>query len=250
MIPGKIFTGFAKFQGNCQCKWLFGFLSGSKNFCQLLCVSCEVFVLHEYDWIHWVAKSCTTIAYRWLFRDSQFSLRTLWSAVIQSPKFSAQGAAPPLRLLYGALQFWSSDRSRNFGLLRNEYKHCAYPNPHFSWVWALKILHAKNWRVSLCVQELYHPPKFLWILAATPGFQNLTVLDLSRQTTGLRSMMVSFLFVFGNFLLAWVCSWLVSRQTMVSPFYHQHLNLTQALERNQFHFDLLFLESHCHLMLQ
>ena len=52
-------------------------------------------------------------------------------------------------------------------------------------MWALKILHEKNWRVSLCVQELFHPQDFLWILAATPGFQNSTALDLSRQTTGL-----------------------------------------------------------------
>ena len=35
-----------------------GFLSGSKNFCKLLCVSWEIFVLHGYDWIHWVAESC------------------------------------------------------------------------------------------------------------------------------------------------------------------------------------------------
>ena len=34
-------------------------------------------------------------------------------------------------------------------------KHCAYPNPHFSW--ALKIVHEKNSRVSLSVQELFHP---------------------------------------------------------------------------------------------
>ena len=83
-----------------------GFLSGSKNFCKLLCVSCEVVVLHGYDWIHWVTKSCTTIAYRWLFRDSQLSLRTSWSAVNKSPKFSARSTAPPLRLLHGALLMW------------------------------------------------------------------------------------------------------------------------------------------------
>ena len=29
-----------------------GFLFGSENFCKLLCVSWEVFVLHGYDWIH------------------------------------------------------------------------------------------------------------------------------------------------------------------------------------------------------
>ena len=30
------------------------------------------------------------------------------------------------------------------------------------------------WRVSLCVQELYHPPKFLGILGASPECQNTT----------------------------------------------------------------------------
>ena len=80
-----------------------GFLFGSKNFCKLFCVSWEVFVLHGYDWIHWVAKSCTTTAYRWLFRDSHPSLRTLWSAVIKSPKISERSRASPVRLLQGAL---------------------------------------------------------------------------------------------------------------------------------------------------
>ena len=80
-----------------------GFLSGSRNFCKLLWVSCEVLFLHGYAWIHWVVKSGTTTAYRWLFRDSQPSLRTLWSAVIKSPTFSARGTAPPMRFLQGAL---------------------------------------------------------------------------------------------------------------------------------------------------
>ena len=88
---------------NCQCKWLlvssrvpgtFESFSGSLvKFC----------FLHGYAWIHWVARSCTTTAYRWLFRDSQLSLRTLWSAVIKSLKFTARGTASPLRLLHGAL---------------------------------------------------------------------------------------------------------------------------------------------------
>ena len=81
----------------------FGFLSGSRNFRKLLWVSCEVLILHGYAWIHWVARSCTTTANRWLFRDSKLSLRTLWSAVIKSPKFTARGTASPLCLLHGAL---------------------------------------------------------------------------------------------------------------------------------------------------
>ena len=29
-----------------------------------------------------------------------------------------------------------------------------------TWMWALKILHEKNWRESLRVLEFHHPPKF------------------------------------------------------------------------------------------
>ena len=39
---------------------------------------------------HWVARTCTTAAYRWLFRDSRPTLRILCSAVIKSPYFSAR----------------------------------------------------------------------------------------------------------------------------------------------------------------
>ena len=72
---------------NCQCKWPLGFLFGSKNFLQAPLGFLRSFVFARDDWIHWVAKSCTTTAYRWFFRDSQPSLRTLWSAVIKSPEF-------------------------------------------------------------------------------------------------------------------------------------------------------------------
>ena len=146
-----------------------GFLSGSKNFCKLLWVSCEVFVLHGYAWIHRVAKSCTTTAYRWLFRDSQVSL---CSAVIKSPKLSARGTAPKLRLLHGnlvILVLWQISQFRSFD---SDYEHCAYHNPHVSWMLGLKTLHEKNWRESLHVQEFHHPPNLLKILEATPGLQN------------------------------------------------------------------------------
>ena len=57
--------------------------------------------------------------------------------------------------------FLSSGRSRNFGLSGSEYEHSVYPNPHFSQALAQKIIHEKNWRVSLCLQELCHPQDFL-----------------------------------------------------------------------------------------
>ena len=82
-------------------------------------MSCEVSVLHRYTWIHWVAKSSSTTAYRWLSRISQPSLRTSWAAVNKSPKLSTRNTAPPMRLLHGALlilvhsqilPLWSSRR--------------------------------------------------------------------------------------------------------------------------------------------
>ena len=75
----------------------------------------KVFVLHRYDWIHWMAKSCTTTAYRWLLRDSLTSLRTLWSAVIKSPKCSALGTTAPVRLLQEALVIFVFKQISQFG---------------------------------------------------------------------------------------------------------------------------------------
>ena len=80
----------------------FGFSDGSRNFRKILFVSWEVLISHGADCIKWLAKSCITTAYRLLYRDSHPSLRTLWSAVVQS-KFSARGTASQVRLLQGAL---------------------------------------------------------------------------------------------------------------------------------------------------
>ena len=101
MIPRKDLHKLCPIPRNCQCRWLYTSYLAPRTFASsfvspekfLFCAGCA--------WIHWVAKSCTTIAYRWLFRDSQLSLRTLWSAVIKSPKFSARSTAPPMRLLHG-----------------------------------------------------------------------------------------------------------------------------------------------------
>ena len=83
----EIFTNFAKFQRIVSVNDFQASYLAPGTFASYIVFPEKVFVLHGYDWIHWVTKSCTTIAYRWLFRDSQFSLRTLWSAVIKSPKF-------------------------------------------------------------------------------------------------------------------------------------------------------------------
>ena len=109
--------GFAEFQGIASVK-NFRLPVGLQELCKLLWVSYRFFVFHGYAWIHWVAESCTTTAYRWLFRDSHPSLRTLRFAVIKSPKFSALCTPPPLRLLHGAfviLVLWQISQFRFSG---------------------------------------------------------------------------------------------------------------------------------------
>ena len=70
--------------GGYQCKWLFVPVSAPRTSASFFSVSFEVLVLHGCDWIHWVAISCTTTAFRWLFRVAPSS-RTMWFAVIKSP---------------------------------------------------------------------------------------------------------------------------------------------------------------------
>ena len=72
---------------NCLHENLLASATLSVNFRKFFSVSCKVLVWHG---LHRVARTCTTTAYRWLFRDSRPSLRILCSAVIKSPYFSAR----------------------------------------------------------------------------------------------------------------------------------------------------------------
>ena len=108
-----------------------GFLFGSKNFCKLLCVSWEVFLLHGSERILWVARSCTTTAYQWLFRDSPSSLRTLSYAVIKSPNLSARCTTLPLRLLHGALVILVLRQISQFRSLGKWVKNAVLARYHF-----------------------------------------------------------------------------------------------------------------------
>ena len=103
------------------------FLVGSRNFIRFW-VSWEDFVLHGYECIHCIAKSCTITAYRWLFRDLLSSLRTLWSAVIKSRKCSALGTTVPVRLLQEALVVFLFKPISQFGPSESPFLQCAYPN--------------------------------------------------------------------------------------------------------------------------
>ena len=202
-----------------------GFLSGSKNFCKLLCVSCEVFVLHGYDWIHSVAKSCTTIAYWWLFRDSQFSLKTLWSAVFKSPKFSAQGTAAPLRILHRAPCNFGPLTDLAISVFREMSTNTVLTkNLHVSWIWALKTLHEKDWRESLPCSGISSSTKIFseflqplrdvrtqrrstWVgkQRVSPFYHLFNIWTWHRHRRGINSTLI---LSFSNLAVAWCChSW-------------------------------------------
>ena len=103
MIPWLIFTRFSKLQ------WIvsvnnFGFFAAARGtFVNSFPSPVKSLFCTDRTESIWVARSWPTTAYRWLSLDSHSSLRTLWSAVIKSPNFSAQSWASPVRLLQGAL---------------------------------------------------------------------------------------------------------------------------------------------------
>ena len=198
-----------------------GFLSGSKNFCKLLCVSWEVFVLHGCHWIHWVAESCTTIAYRWLFRDSNFHWELCVCCYQVTNIFCTR---------YGSAIASSARGPCDFGPLA-DLAISVFREMSINTVLTqirtfrrrkLRMVRSKNWRVSLCVQELHHPPHFLWILAATPGFQNLR--DVRRQTTSVRVLSWSPFYLFLVFLVGWA-TLLVIGFTANNGFHRSIINI-------------------------
>ena len=157
----------------------FGFLVGSKNFIKFFCVSWEVFVLHGYDCVHCVAKSCTTTAYRWLFRDSLSSLRTLWSAVIELPACSPLSTTVPARLLQEALVMFVFKQISQFGSFgKCEHVHCACPSPvplffardsiDNSWE-ELEVSRCPSAGFPVALKDYFHRPNFLWTLPASPA---------------------------------------------------------------------------------
>ena len=135
MIPGKIFTSFAKFQRIVSVNdfrfpmWL------PRTFASSFCVSWEVFVLHGYDWIHWVAKSLPPR----LHIDDCFKIHNFhWELCViccyhATKNFHARGTAPA--------NASSARGPRNFGPLTDlaisvfreaSINTVFYPNPHFS----------------------------------------------------------------------------------------------------------------------
>ena len=133
MIPGKVFPGLAKFQGIVNVND-FRLPIRLQELLQAPLRFLRSFSWHRYDCVHCVAKSCTTTAYRWLFRDSHPSLRTLSSALIQSPTFSAlwrYGISLPPRIFWLGRQeapvSWlelGRKCCHFFGIVLNNFLYC------------------------------------------------------------------------------------------------------------------------------
>ena len=166
MIPGKIFTSL-RLQELLQAP--FGCL---RSFCfaQIRLDPLGGQVLHH---------DCISMT---VSRFTPFT-RTMWSAVIKSPKNfctkydSANTSSARCPCIF--LVLWQISQFRSFGKWEKTLR--AYQNPHFSLV--LKKVHEKNSRVSLCVQELFHPQDSLWILATIPVCRNNTgVTVLARDS--------------------------------------------------------------------
>ena len=126
---------------NCQYKWLFDLNVGLRNFRKLFNVSWKDFVLHGYDSNRWEVKSCITTAYHWLFQDTRSSLKTLWSAVIKSPNFSARGTRLRVRLLQRVLVTFVPLAYFVISFLRKLSENTKSVRYHFSW------------RIRICVKR-------------------------------------------------------------------------------------------------
>ena len=131
--------------------------------------------------------------------------------------FQHGGTASPWRILHGALVMFGPFTDLAISVFWEMSTNTVLtPNPHVSRMWALKKLHEKNWRVSLCVLELCHPRDFLWILAAVPENQKTT--GRSVPYRGFRFYLVL------DFWLAW--------STGRPVLFVQHVHLTQVLDGN------------------
>ena len=166
-----------QFPRNCQCKWLFGFLVGSRNFIRLFWVSWEVFVYmcrivttalpnlvpprHIDD--------CYAIHFlHWEFCDLLLSSHQhfpLWARLYQ------------LVFCKKPSLFLSSCTYRNLGSSECACGHCAYPNPVPLLLATPKVIHEKNWQCldpqaqgfPVAPQDNVHRPKTLWNPAASPA---------------------------------------------------------------------------------
>ena len=129
-IPGKIFTGFGNFQGTVSVNGLpirlQELLQAPLCFLRRFCFArirldpLGGSVLHH-DCMSMIGSRFTTFAENFVICCNQVTK-------IFCTKYGSANASSAR----GPCNFWSSDRSRNFGLSESENKHCVYQNPHLS----------------------------------------------------------------------------------------------------------------------
>ena len=166
---------------NCQSEWLWVSSSAPRTFgssfpfpeklcstCVWLCPLCCQVLFH--DCISMIVSRFTTFTENFVICCNQITN-------IFCTRYGSANASSARR----PCDFCPSGRSRNFGLSGSELPHCVYTNPHFSHAQALKIIHEKNWRVSLCVQELYHPRDFSLNSCSHSGMSEFNRPPLSKS---------------------------------------------------------------------
>ena len=225
-----------------------GFLSGSKNFCKLLRVSWEVFDLHgttaSIGWLNPAPRvhidDCFEIHnLHWELCDrccNQINkiFCTKYDFASTSSARSPSNFSPLTDLAISVFREMSintvltQNRTSRWRRLKRRFMRetgvwaSAFRNSIIHHIFSVFLQPLRDFRT--CATWVGKQPVLSW----SPFYLLLGIFgwlgDLARD-------------------------WIHGKQR-VSPFYRQHWNLTQARERNQFHFDPLFLESHCRLMLQ
>ena len=171
MIPGEIFTSFSELHGIVIAND-FGFPVGLQELlpASLAFLWSFCFRTDTSGSIGWPSPA-TRLHIGDCFEIRNCRLGPCDLLLSSHQKFQHEVRAPPLRLLHGALVILVFYRSRSFGLKGNECKLCVYTNAHVSWMWALKMLHERNWRWESPCSGISSSTKFSEFLQPLPNFR-------------------------------------------------------------------------------
>ena len=199
MIPGEIFTSFAEFQGIVSVNdfrlpiWLQELLHAPLCFLRSFCfarirldpLGGQV-LLH--DCIPMIVSRFTTFTENFVFCCYQVTkfFSTRYGSTIASPAWNPCNFCPLADLAFSVFWEMSSNTvltqiltSLEFALWRHFMRRTGVRDSMF--------------------RKFHHPPKFLWIPAATPGFQNTTGLSVP-STTGLPFILWFFFHCYWSFI--------------------------------------------------
>ena len=202
----------------------FGFPSGSKNFCELLWVSCEVLFLHGYAGQILHNDSISVIV-------SRFAIVTEDLVICCYQECSARGTAPPLRLLHGALVIlvlWQISQFRSLGKCINTVLTQILTSLEYGL--QRHFTRRTDVRISVCWNFIIHQifPEFLQPLR---DFRACTIW-VGRPVPS----WVPFLNIFFDFLLAWSISFRGKVQVHQNHFHQKKISSSKTtFIKNHFH---------------